>query len=87
MANGDLKAPIVISRGKGACGTVPSPFHEIEGNPDGSEARSPSMALNALINSAPGASWVSCQYVGSEKIGFAMEAEPVMVADGSPARR
>jgi urocanate hydratase len=84
VAIGELKAPIVIARGQADCGSVASPFAETEDIKEGSAARPASAALNALVNAASGASWVSFQHVGGGGIGYSLNADQVTVADGTP---
>jgi urocanate hydratase len=89
VADGRLKAPIVIGRDHLDCGSVASPNRETEAMKDGSDAVSDWPILNALVNTASGASWVSFHHGGGVGIGFSQHAGQVIVADGSPdaARR
>jgi len=89
VANGLLKAPIVIGRDHLDSGSVASPNRETEGMRDGSDAISDWPILNALINTAGGATWVSFHHGGGVGIGFSQHAGMVIVADGTPeaARR
>jgi urocanate hydratase len=89
VANGELKAPIVIGRDHLDSGSVASPNRETEAMQDGSDAVSDWPLLNALINCASGATWVSFHHGGGVGIGFSQHAGMVVVADGTPdaARR
>jgi urocanate hydratase len=89
VAQGILKAPIVIGRDHLDAGSVASPNRETEGMRDGSDAISDWPILNALINTAGGATWVSFHHGGGVGIGFSQHAGMVIVADGTPeaARR
>src|SRR5690348_5387976 len=89
VAKGDLKAPIVIGRDHLDCGSVASPFRETESMKDGSDAIADWPVLNALLNTASGASWVSVHNGGGVGIGYSLHAGMVVVADGTPeaARR
>lgn len=89
VASGALKAPIVIGRDHLDAGSVASPNRETEGMRDGSDAISDWPILNALINTAGGATWVSFHHGGGVGIGFSQHAGMVIVADGTPdaARR
>jgi urocanate hydratase len=89
VADGRVKAPIVIGRDHLDCGSVASPNRETEGMKDGSDAISDWAILNALVNTASGASWVSFHHGGGVGIGFSQHAGQVIVADGTPeaARR
>lgn len=89
VANGTLKAPIVIGRDHLDAGSVASPNRETEGMMDGTDAVSDWPILNALINAVNGATWVSFHHGGGVGIGFSQHAGQVIVADGSPqaARR
>jgi urocanate hydratase len=84
VANGELKAPIVIGRDHLDAGSVASPHRETEGMRDGSDAIADWSILNALINTACGASWVSVHHGGGVGIGYSLHAGMVVVADGSP---
>ena len=89
VAKGELKAPIVIGRDHLDCGSVASPFRETEAMKDGSDAIADWPVLNALLNTASGASWVSVHNGGGVGIGYSLHAGQVTVADGTPemARR
>ncbi|MCE1252133.1 MAG: urocanate hydratase [Anaerolineae bacterium] len=89
VANGTLKAPIVIGRDHLDSGSVASPNRETEAMRDGSDAISDWPILNALINAVGGATWVSFHHGGGVGIGYSQHAGQVIVADGSPeaARR
>ena len=80
-----MKAPIVIGRDHLDCGSVASPFRETEGMKDGSDAIADWPLLNALINTASGASWVSIHNGGGVGIGYSQHAGQVTVADGTEA--
>jgi urocanate hydratase len=84
VASGELKAPIVIGRDHLDCGSVASPYRETEGMRDGSDAIADWPLLNALVNTASGASWVSIQHGGGVGIGRSIHAGQVSVADGTP---
>lgn len=84
VAKGILKAPIVIGRDHLDAGSVASPNRETEGMRDGSDAISDWPILNALINTAGGATWVSFHHGGGVGIGFSQHAGMVIVADGTP---
>ncbi len=83
VARGELKAPIVIGRDHLDCGSVASPYRETESMRDGSDAVADWALLNALLNTASGASWVSIHNGGGVGIGYAQHAGQVTVADGS----
>ncbi len=83
VAKGKLKAPIVIGRDHLDCGSVASPYRETEGMKDGSDAIADWPILNALLNTASGASWVSFHHGGGVGIGYSLHAGQVTVADGS----
>ena len=89
VASGELKAPIVIGRDHLDSGSVASPNRETEGMRDGTDAVSDWPILNALVNTAGGATWVSFHHGGGVGIGFSQHAGMVIVADGTPqaARR
>jgi urocanate hydratase len=89
VAKGELRAPIVIGRDHLDAGSVASPNRETEGMKDGSDAVSDWPLLNALINCASGATWVSFHHGGGVGIGFSQHAGMVVVCDGTPeaARR
>jgi urocanate hydratase len=86
---GRLGAPIVIGRDHLDCGSVASPNRETEGMKDGTDAVSDWPLLNALVNTASGASWVSFHHGGGVGVGYSQHAGQVIVADGTPeaARR
>jgi len=84
VARGELKAPIVIGRDHLDCGSVASPFRETESMKDGSDAIADWPVLNALLNTASGASWVSFHHGGGVGIGYSLHAGQVTVADGTP---
>ena len=83
VARGEVSAPIVIGRDHLDCGSVASPNRETEGMLDGSDAIADWPILNALINTACGASWVSVHHGGGVGIGYSIHAGMVVVADGS----
>jgi urocanate hydratase len=83
VKKGKLKAPIVIGRDHLDCGSVASPFRETENMKDGSDAVADWPILNALVNTAAGASWVSVHNGGGVGIGYSLHAGQVTVADGS----
>jgi urocanate hydratase len=89
VAKGELKAPIVIGRDHLDSGSVASPNRETEAMRDGSDAVSDWPMLNALLNCASGATWVSLHHGGGVGIGFSQHAGMVIVCDGTPeaARR
>jgi urocanate hydratase len=87
VAKGELKAPIVIGRDHLDTGSVASPFRETEGMKDGSDAVADWPILNALLNTASGASWVSFHHGGGVGIGNSLHAGQVLVADGSAEMR
>lgn len=89
VANGLVKAPIVIGRDHLDAGSVASPNRETESMLDGSDAIGDWPILNALINTAAGATWVSFHHGGGVGIGYSLHAGQVIVADGTPeaARR
>ena len=84
VARGDIAAPIVIGRDHLDCGSVASPYRETEAMADGSDAIADWPILNALVNTASGASWVSVHHGGGVGIGRSIHAGQVCVADGSP---
>ena len=84
VANGTLKAPIVIGRDHLDAGSVASPNRETESMLDGTDAVSDWPILNALLNTANGATWVSFHHGGGVGIGFSQHAGQVIVADGTP---
>ncbi len=83
VASGELSAPIVIGRDHLDCGSVASPYRETESMLDGSDAIADWPLLNALINTASGASWVSIHHGGGVGIGRSIHAGQVSLADGS----
>ena len=83
VAKGEVQAPIVIGRDHLDTGSVASPFRETEGMRDGSDAIADWPILNALLNTASGASWVSFHHGGGVGIGNSLHAGQVIVADGS----
>lgn len=87
VSSGQLKAPIVIGRDHLDAGSVASPFRETESMRDGSDAIADWPLLNALINTAAGASWVSIHHGGGVGIGNSIHAGMVVVADGSERAR
>jgi len=84
VASGKLKAPVVIGRDHLDCGSVASPNRETEAMLDGSDAIADWPVLNALLNTASGASWVSVHHGGGVGIGYSIHAGQVIVADGTP---
>jgi urocanate hydratase len=84
VARGDVSAPIVIGRDHLDCGSVASPYRETESMLDGSDAIADWPLLNALVNTASGASWVSLHHGGGVGIGRSMHAGQVCLADGTP---
>jgi urocanate hydratase len=84
VAKGKLKAPIVIGRDHLDTGSVASPYRETEAMRDGSDAIADWPLLNALLNTAAGASWVSIHNGGGVGIGYSLHAGMVVVADGTP---
>ena len=84
VATGKVKAPIVIGRDHLDSGSVASPNRETEGMLDGSDAIADWPILNALINTACGATWVSLHHGGGVGIGYSLHAGQVIVADGTP---
>src|SRR5262249_11399053 len=84
VARGDVAAPIVIGRDHLDCGSVASPYRETEGMADGSDAIADWPILNALVNTASGASWASVHHGGGGGIGRSIHAGQVCVADGTP---
>ena len=83
VARGDLSAPIVIGRDHLDCGSVASPYRETEAMLDGSDAIADWPLLNALVNTASGASWVSIHHGGGVGIGRSIHAGQVVVVDGT----
>ncbi|MCI1261668.1 MAG: urocanate hydratase [Tetrasphaera jenkinsii] len=84
VASGTVSAPIVIGRDHLDCGSVASPYRETEAMADGSDAIADWPLLNALVNTASGASWVSLHHGGGVGIGRSMHAGQVSIADGTP---
>ena len=84
VASGEIKAPIVIGRDHLDCGSVASPNRETEAMKDGSDAVADWPILNALLNTASGATWVSFHHGGGVGMGYALHAGQVIVADGTP---
>jgi urocanate hydratase len=84
VASGRVKAPIVIGRDHLDCGSVASPYRETEGMKDGSDAIADWPLLNAMLNTACGATWVSFHHGGGVGIGNSLHAGMVIVADGTP---
>jgi len=84
VARGEISAPIVLGRDHLDCGSVASPNRETEGMKDGSDAIADWPILNALVNTACGASWVSVHHGGGVGIGYAIHAGQVTVVDGTP---
>ncbi|SDQ96746.1 urocanate hydratase [Thermostaphylospora chromogena] len=83
VASGELRAPVVIGRDHLDCGSVASPYRETEGMADGSDAIADWPLLNAMVNVASGAAWVSIHHGGGVGIGRSIHAGQVTVADGS----
>ncbi len=83
VARGEVSAPIVLGRDHLDCGSVASPYRETEAMADGSDAIADWPLLNALVNTASGASWVSIHHGGGVGIGRSIHAGQVCVADGS----
>ncbi|HEY2305536.1 MAG TPA: urocanate hydratase, partial [Streptosporangiaceae bacterium] len=84
VARGEVRAPIVLGRDHLDCGSVASPYRETENMADGSDAIADWPILNALVNTASGASWVSVHHGGGVGIGRSIHAGQVCVADGTP---
>jgi urocanate hydratase len=89
VQKGVLQAPVVVGRDHLDTGSVASPYRETEGMKDGSDAIADWPVLNALLNTASGASWVSVHHGGGVGIGYSIHAGQVLVCDGTPgmARR
>ncbi|MGH7481107.1 MAG: urocanate hydratase, partial [Longimicrobiales bacterium] len=87
VANGEVSAPIVIGRDHLDTGSVASPYRETEAMKDGSDAVADWPILNALLNTASGASWVSFHHGGGVGIGNSLHAGQVLVADGTADMR
>jgi urocanate hydratase len=83
VGRGEVNAPIVIGRDHLDTGSVASPFRETEGMLDGSDAIADWPLLNALVNTAAGASWISIHNGGGVGIGYSQHAGMVVVADGT----
>lgn len=83
VRNGEISAPIVIGRDHLDCGSVASPNRETESMKDGSDVVGDWAILNALVNTASGASWVSVHHGGGVGMGYSLHAGMVVVADGS----
>ena len=84
VARGKIEAPVVIGRDHLDCGSVASPYRETEAMKDASDAVADWPILNALLNTASGASWVSFHHGGGVGIGYSLHAGQVTVADGTP---
>ncbi|WP_267245182.1 urocanate hydratase [Streptomyces sp. PR69] len=84
VASGELSAPVVIGRDHLDCGSVASPYRETEAMLDGSDAIADWPLLNAMVNVASGASWVSIHHGGGVGMGRSLHAGQVTVADGTP---
>ncbi len=87
VKRGEVKAPIVIGRDHLDTGSVASPFRETEGMLDGSDAIADWALLNALVNTAAGASWISIHNGGGVGIGYSQHAGMVVVADGTDSAK
>jgi urocanate hydratase len=87
VKRGEIKAPIVIGRDHLDTGSVASPFRETEGMIDGSDAIADWALLNALVNTAAGASWISIHNGGGVGIGYSQHAGMVVVADGTESAK
>jgi urocanate hydratase len=87
VASGEVEAPIVIGRDHLDCGSVASPYRETESMADGSDAIADWPLLNALVNTASGASWVSIHHGGGVGMGRSIHAGQVSVADGTDLAR
>jgi urocanate hydratase len=87
VASGEISAPVVIGRDHLDTGSVASPYRETEAMKDGSDAVADWPILNALLNTASGASWVSFHHGGGVGIGNSLHAGQVIVADGTPEMR
>jgi urocanate hydratase len=87
VASGEIGAPVVIGRDHLDTGSVASPYRETEGMRDGTDAVADWAILNALLNTASGASWVSFHHGGGVGIGNSLHAGQVLVADGTPEMR
>ncbi|WP_242901285.1 urocanate hydratase [Actinomadura terrae] len=84
VARGEISAPLVLGRDHLDCGSVASPYRETEGMLDGSDAIADWPLLNAMLNTASGATWVSIHHGGGVGIGRSIHAGQVCVADGTP---
>ncbi|HET8581809.1 MAG TPA: urocanate hydratase, partial [Jatrophihabitans sp.] len=84
VARGEISAPVVIGRDHLDCGSVASPYRETEAMADGSDAIADWPLLNAMVNVASGASWVSIHHGGGVGMGKSIHAGQVCVADGTP---
>ncbi|MCF6524047.1 urocanate hydratase [Streptomyces sp. JJ36] len=84
VASGELSAPLALGRDHLDCGSVASPYRETEAMRDGSDAIADWPLLNALVNTASGASWVSLHHGGGVGMGRSLHAGQVTVADGTP---
>ncbi|HEX2132939.1 MAG TPA: urocanate hydratase [Actinophytocola sp.] len=84
VASGELSAPVVIGRDHLDCGSVASPYRETEAMADGSDAIADWPLLNAMVNTASGATWVSIHHGGGVGMGRSIHAGQVTVADGTP---
>ncbi|MEV0582360.1 urocanate hydratase [Nonomuraea sp. NPDC050310] len=87
VASGELQAPVVIGRDHLDCGSVASPYRETEGMADGSDAIADWPLLNAMLNTASGAAWVSIHHGGGVGIGRSIHSGQVTVADGTALAR
>ncbi|WP_298749879.1 urocanate hydratase [uncultured Serinicoccus sp.] len=87
VASGEVSAPLVIGRDHLDCGSVASPYRETEAMADGSDAIADWPLLNAMVNTASGASWVSIHHGGGVGIGRSLHAGQVSVADGTDLAR
>jgi urocanate hydratase len=87
VASGELSAPVVIGRDHLDCGSVASPYRETESMLDGSDAIADWPLLNAMVNTASGATWVSIHHGGGVGIGRSIHAGQVTVADGTDLAR
>jgi urocanate hydratase len=87
VRRGEISAPIVIGRDHLDTGSVASPFRETEGMVDGSDAIADWPLLNALVNTAAGASWISIHNGGGVGIGYSQHAGMVVVADGTDSAK
>jgi urocanate hydratase len=85
VAEGKVKAPIVIGRDHLDCGSVASPNRETEAMKDGSDAVSDWPLLNAMVNTSCGSTWVSLHHGGGVGMGYSQHAGQVIVADGTEA--